>query len=129
MSRNNITKLIAAVVIIVFGFMLIKNLNHNEPTPPVVTPPKTASVNITEDGFAPSTIKVNIGTVVIWHNLDHKPHRIAANPYGTHSTLPSLDSMSKIPPNGTYRYTFDKAGTYGYHDELNPKINGTVIVK
>jgi len=130
MSNNKIFRLVAALIIIVLAVMLIKNLTHKEPTPPTVTPPVTAMVVINEDGFAPTTVKVKVGTVVIWTNNDSKPHRIAANPFGSHSTLPSLDSKTKISPNGgTYRYTFDKAGTYGYHDELNPKINGTVIVK
>ncbi|HSX52921.1 MAG TPA: cupredoxin domain-containing protein [Patescibacteria group bacterium] len=131
MNKKNITRLIVAVVILVLGIMLIKNLTHKDPKPPVITPPRTASVNISEDGlFVPDTLKVKVGTVVIWTNVDSgNSHRVAADPYPSHSSLPSLDSKTNMAFNGTYRYAFNKAGTYHYHDELHPEAAGTIIVQ
>jgi plastocyanin len=42
--------------------------------------------------------------------------------------LPSLVS-NQLGQGAVYRYKFTKAGTYHYHDEVNPTLNGTVIVQ
>lgn len=128
-SRRNILRgLLAAVVIAVVAWLVAAAAN-NPAAPAKITPPPVAKVLITEDGFQPASLSVKAGTVVIWDNQDTKPHRVAANPYGSHTTLPSLDSKSNIATNGSYRYKFTQKGTFNYHDELNPQVNGTVIVK
>ena len=129
-----IKKVLIALTVIVFLLVLgaIKITNRGNITksnPPIVSPNKQAMIQITEDGFVPSTLQINAGTTVIWTNVDSAAHRVASDPFPTHSGLPALDSKSNIADNGTYRYTFDKPGIYGYHDELNPKVNGSVTVK
>ena len=119
-----------AFAVLLVGVLAVVNMRQpKHVTAPDVTPPPTASVQITEDGFVPATLKVKVGTVVIWTNVDSAPHRIAANPYPSHTDLPELDSKTNMATDGTYRFTFDTPGTFHYHDELNPKTNGTVIVE
>lgn len=127
--KKSITIIVVAVVLFVLGWIVLGKVSRNNPTPPKVTAPVTAEVDMNEDGFNPATIKVKAGTVVIWKSTDSESHRVVSNPHPTHGDLPGLDSKSNIGPDDTYSYTFDKVGTYKYHDELDPTRNGTVVVE
>lgn len=86
-------------------------------------------VSITSEGFNPSTALIKPGTTVRWTNLDQQPHWVASNPHPEHDGLPGLDAGEPIGPDNTYTYTFNETGTFGYHDHLNPELNGTIIVE
>mgnify|MGYP000128981068 CR=1 FL=1 len=93
------------------------------------TPVTTANVSITKDGFTPATIQVKKGTAVTWTNTDGATHQVITDPHPAHTNLKSLDS-DPLGQGDSFTFTFEKAGTYGYHDEMSPlKIKGTVIVK
>jgi len=88
-----------------------------------------AKVSIAADGFTPANLDVTIGTTVTWTNTDSAPHRVASDPYPTNDGLPGFDSKEALQTNDTYTYKFEKAGTFGYHDEQHPlDIKGTVTV-
>ncbi len=100
------------------------------PAPAVRSNLPAAEVTLSKTGFVPRTISVQKGQSVKWTNSDTLPHRIAVDPHPTHTGLEGFDSEESITPKGTYTFTFEKAGTYTYHDETNPgKIQGTVIVE
>ncbi len=117
------------LIVLASAVALYVNSRATNSKPPTVTAPQTASVAITEDGISPGTLKIKEGTVVIWTSVDVGQHRIAADPYPTHSSYPELDSKTTFGTNGTYRFTFNKAGTYNYHDEQNPQRTGVIIVE
>ena len=94
----------------------------------VKTPAPIASVRITKDGFQPATLSVKQGTKIIWTNADGTMHQVAANPYPKGTDLTSLKSEI-LNNDQTYTYTADTVGSFGYHDQLAPTINGTLIVK
>jgi plastocyanin len=87
-----------------------------------------AVVRITNNGFQPATLVVRPGTKVVWSNGDQSLHQVTANPFPKGTDLPSL--KSEILTNAQeYAYTAHATGSFGYHDQLNPTINGTLIVK
>lgn len=130
MSKRKRLAIVTGLVLVFVSCVVLANrLTQQDPTPPTITAPKTATVMITEDGFSPATLKITLGTEVVWLNTDGSPHRIAANPVSTHSSLKSLDSKTNIDTNDKYLYTFTQAGTFKYHDELHPTTNGTIIVQ
>jgi plastocyanin len=86
-------------------------------------------IAITADGFEPATVLIPAGTEVTWINQNIEPHWIASNPHPDHDELPGLNSNEAIGPEGSYSYTFEESGEYGYHDHLNPETNGVVIVE
>jgi plastocyanin len=89
-----------------------------------------AEVSITSSGFSPATVTVKVGQAVTWVNTDSAPHIVASDPYPTDNALSGFDSQQNLSPNDHYSFAFDKAGTYTYHDDLNPyTLAGTVIVK
>ncbi len=92
-------------------------------------PNRIVEVIIREGIFEPATAKIKIGDAVSWRSKDEDdPHRIAANPHPTRESLPDLYSDDLTIENA-YTYTFNKPGTYHYHDFLHPEINGTIIVE
>ena len=88
-----------------------------------------ASVSITKEGFVPATIQIKKGSQVTWTNNDTSPHQVVTDPHPSHTNLKSLNSDS-LSQGESFTFTFEKTGTFGYHDEMNPlKIKGSVIVK
>jgi amicyanin len=73
--------------------------------------------------FSPMVIKVKVGATVTWTNQDSVHHSVVA------------DTISADAPNGpligqgeTYKFTFNKAGTYTFHCGAHPDMHGTVVV-
>ena len=89
--------------------------------PASTAPTATASVQIVKTGFVPATVGINSGDSVTWRNADTKKHQVVAN--GGQFASAVLD------PGKTYSHTFDRGGTYRYHDALYPALKGTVNVK
>ena len=111
-------------------FVVLKNNNKSvqestRPAPAVAT----AKVSIKSSGFFPGTVKVKVNSDVLWTNEDSAGHSVVSNPHPSHTDLPGLNSKANISQNGTYSYRFDTAGTYKYHDDVNPTFNGVVIVE
>jgi amicyanin len=81
------------------------------------------AVDIKEYAFTPETIKVKVGETVTWTNQDSVQHNVAAD-------TPSADAPDGplIGKGETYKFTFNKAGTYTYHCTPHPSMKGTVIV-
>jgi plastocyanin len=126
--------LILAGVVVLFlaAAVLIRHLTSEHTTTPSqkAAQAAVATVEITADGFSPSTLSVPVGTKVTWVNKDSQPHRVASNPYPENTSLPSLDSKDPpLGPNATYTYTFTTAGNVSYHDQYHPTTNGQVTVK
>lgn len=153
MSKN---VLIAAVVIIVLalaGWFLLKPQELSAPQPPVEvtsTPTPTQSpaasdgammeeekteekiadktVQIKSSGFKPQNITIKVGESVTWVNQDSQDHTVNSSPHPTHTDNPFLN-VGLIRPGEEKSLAFDKAGTYKYHDHLNPSLFGSVTVK
>jgi len=85
-----------------------------------------AIVWITSDGYLPSTLRIHRDTVVFWENHDKTKHRIMFTP-GEKQPL-NFDQTHDISSDQQYGARFMSDGTYHYHDLLNQKLNGTIIV-
>lgn len=83
----------------------------------------------TSSGFSPKSITVKVGTTVTWTNTSGKSMWVASNPHPTHQDLPGFDQLAKVDKDGTYSYTFTKAGSWKYHNHLAPNDTGVVIVQ
>src|SRR5687768_15557339 len=114
----------AALLAVVIG-ILIFALTRKEAEIPASVP----TVEITETGFSPLVIKVKRGDRVQWVNKDTRMHQVAADPHPTGELLPSLKSAEPLLEQETYTAVFEKAGTFTYHDFLDPLgYQATVIV-
>jgi plastocyanin len=90
--------------------------------------PKTVSVSIINGKFDANSLTISVNDTVIWVNKDVATHQIASDPHPTHTNLPDLES-GILATNQTFSFKFKQAGTYTYHDHINPTIKGTIIVK
>jgi plastocyanin len=101
------------------------------PTAPPATPPaasSNATINMTASGFSPATLTVKKGTTVTFVNDDSKPRQPASAPHPSHTDYPGFDPKQGIAPSDSWDFTFDRVGTWRYHDHLNPTQFGSITV-
>lgn len=86
------------------------------------------TITITEDGYSPLNIVVAEGTTVTFMNESGPARWPASDIHPTHEIYPEFDPKEEIPAGGSWSFTFDKMGEWGYHDHLTPSITGTITV-
>jgi len=80
----------------------------------------TKEVHIYENSFSPDRLQVKVGTIVEWKNLNTVAHTVT-------SDIDLFDS-GPLEYTGTYRVSFTRTGTYGYHCSLHPLVHGSIVV-
>ncbi len=133
----------AVVGLVVYGliyyFVLAKkggNVYNPSQTPPATISEATSSttetsedtVTLTADGFSPATLTVKVGTKVTWSNQGGVDATVNSSPHPIHTDYPPLN-LGSLPNGGTVSLTFDKPGTYKYHNHLKPSEFGTIVVQ
>jgi plastocyanin len=73
--------------------------------------------------FVPATITIKVGATVTWINATSAPHTSTSD-VGSTVTWNSRT----INPEGTFRFTFTRVGTFHYHCGIHPNMQGTIIV-
>lgn len=132
MKRKSVIYSVAALIAIVgvvLGTFIFSRPTVNPPLSGGNKTPPAASIDITDKGFVPATLRVAPGTSVVWTNKTSAPHGVASDPYPDRSKLPGLDSRTPLAPEATYSFTFKDSGSWSYHDHLNPTMVGTVVVQ
>lgn len=144
MSRNLAITIAAIAIILIGGWFLIRP-KQSTPLPPAATTPSSVEtttpatqeatpqteqnlVSITADGFSPKNVNIKAGGTVTWTNSDSAVHTVDSAVHPTHQVYPLLN-LGNIQPNDKKSLTFPKAGTYKYHDHLNPSLTGQVTVE
>lgn len=80
----------------------------------------TKTVQITKNGFTPSSTTVDVSDTVTWHNADTANHQVVANDGSFASPV--------LKSNESYSFTFPKSGKVSYHDSLATSHKGSVTV-
>ena len=125
------------------GRMIARSVKTGEPLPTSITEadgsgmpahtmpgaPAMVKVRYTDNGFAPSKIEVSTGTMVEFANESNIEMWVASDVHPSHEKLPTFDQFRSFKKGGLYRYVFDKAGTWEYHDHISPSLVGVVTVK
>ena len=73
--------------------------------------------------FGPENTTVKVGTKVTWTNEDAVVHTVTAD-----TKMDGAPDSMDIPKNGTYSFTFTKAGTSKYYCAPHTYMKGTVTV-
>lgn len=105
------------------------------PTAQIVT------VHYTASGFSPQTVTIHQGDTVNWV-ADSGQMWVASAPHPAHTGYDGTDlqthcatgytgpaPLDECAAGTTFSFTFDKVGTWAYHDHLNHNNSGTVIVE
>lgn len=89
---------------------------------------KITNVELTSNGFVPASLKVKIGTQIVWTNKSGTTATVNSDVHPTHLLWPFLN-LGSFDDGKSVSVVFDKAGTYTYHNHFNPSQKGTVIVE
>jgi len=102
-----------------------------------ISPKSENVVTYGDSGFSPSTITVKKGDSVIFKNTMPGGMWVASNPHPVHNAYPTtggcitstFDSCTGIPAGQSWSFTFDKVGTWKYHNHLHLNQGGTIVVQ
>ena len=83
-------------------------------------------VAIRSFAFEPRTIEVDVGTRVTWTNYDVAPHTATS---GTHGAETDLFDSGLLQRGESFGFTFTEPGSYVYHCDPHPYMEGMVIVR
>lgn len=121
--------LLVGGIAVYFYKPLTKKPTNSVPNPQtnVTTPVLSATVAISKQGFVPAAIEIKARTQLTWINKENSPHQIVSDPFPLQTNLKDLNS-DPLLFNEAFSFTFEKPGTYTYHDQINSKLKGTVIV-
>lgn len=89
----------------------------------------TFIIKMSPDGFEPQNLKVETDSTVIFLNADTKDRWPASNPHPIHNLYPEFDPKQGISPGKSWPFKPQKAGTFKYHDHLNPHFRATLVVE
>ena len=96
----------------------------------------------TDSGYSPKEMTVSLGETVTWTNKASRDMWPASAMHPTHTVYPNssiekcgtseeqniFDACRGISPEESYTFIFSEAGTWFYHDHLNPKSTGKITV-
>lgn len=100
------------------------------PSPTSAPSGNTMNVSITTDSsgnytFSPATITIKAGTTVVWTNMSGAPHTVTSD---DGKTFDSGIGNPIAASGGTFKFTFNTAGTFAYHCQIHPYMKAKVVV-
>lgn len=87
-----------------------------------------ASVVLTERGFQPNEIRVRRGSMVTFSSTEDNKYWPASDSHPAHGIYPEFDPERPLEPGESWNFTFEKEGSWGFHDHLRSYFIGTVHV-
>lgn len=87
------------------------------------------TISYTDGGFSPASIKIKRGQKVEFVNMSSGLMWVASAPHPSHTAYPTFDEKAVSQRGEIYTFIFDKAGTWKYHNHLNPIHTATIIVE
>ena len=120
-----------------------ETVTETEETPEIETPSATHTIEITRDGFNPSTSTISKGDTVNFINKQAIASWPASAVHPTHKVYPgsdinkcdtaeqsdTFDACRRLSQEETFSFTFNERGNWRYHDHLNPTTTGTITVQ
>ena len=90
-------------------------------TPGAMLTPGANTILITNLGYQPNPLQINVGTAITWMNTDSAPHTVT-------SDIAGLFDSGPINPNAAFTFVFNQAGTFTYHSTSDANVKGTIVV-
>lgn len=110
------------------GSLSCSNNSGSNLTGPGTLPAGSADVTIQDFTFSPASVSIKVGAAVRWTNHGPSSHTSTSDG-GVWS------SATLSPAAGSFAFTFNQPGTYGYHCSIHPPsiptyagFTGTVVV-
>lgn len=102
------------------------------PSPPPAPQPvtaKTYTIKYTNSCYTPAGLTIKKGDSVVFKNESSKFMWPATDDHPAHDEYPEFDSKSGIAPGNSYSFTFNRMGTWAYHDHNKPGCTGAITVQ
>jgi len=131
MNKNLLIGALALVALVGAGLMLWGAKPAETPgtaTTPIERVGQRITVSYENNSFNPEEVRVKVGDTVIFDNKGTGNIRVSSDPHPTHTSFPALESEA-LEPGNTYQLTLTEPGTVNYHDHLNAKAKGKIIVE
>jgi plastocyanin len=78
-------------------------------------------VTIKDFMFSPTSLTVKAGSTVTWTNEDDEPHTVVSDD--------KLFRSGSLDTNDSFKFKFDKTGTYHFTCSIHPRMLGTIVVQ
>ncbi|MDP3900920.1 MAG: cupredoxin domain-containing protein [bacterium] len=100
-------------------------------------------VVFTDNGYSPNVLQVRVGDKVVFRNETSGSFWPASAMHPTHMVYSgtslsehcpdvastAFDACEGLPEGSEWSFTFEKAGSWKYHDHLRPSMTGTIVVQ
>ncbi len=152
-DRSNNNLMVVASVVAVFAalgiilFLANQNMNNNDTSMDQTQTTDTArndandqpadndtnqdiaatTITFTDDGFSPNSYTVKKGTVVTVKNNSSESMQFSSDDHPQHQENSELN-LSVIQAGQSGTFTPTTVGTWGFHDHLNERRTGTLVV-
>ena len=155
---NKTIAIIVAVVVVGFGawYFMKSDYSLKKDEMQATSPPEEAVVSengavmgekqvvvYTDEGYVPSSLIIKAGEVVEFRNESSRETWPASAKHPTHTGYPGtdikkcdtaeagemFDSCGGIAPGASWTFTFNEKEEWGYHDHLDAKKFGKIIVE
>lgn len=139
--NKSIFAIIIIVIAAVGGYFIFKG-GESQPVqqPMVETKAPVAeeeTIAYTDAGYSPATLAIKKGETVVFKNQSTRSMWPASAKHPTHNVYPTtggcigstFDACKDIQPGESWSFQFDIAGSWKYHNHLNPSDFGTVMVE
>lgn len=108
--------------LLAFGITYYQNTRQNDQRS------KTTRVALRNDAADPSLLSVKVGQFVQFDSKDGQSHNlIQGTPDSSHEHSAGDLTSGVFKGNEAWKVEFKKVGTYNFFDQLNPKIQVTVV--
>lgn len=97
-------------------------------TPIPTATPAMQVISVTDNGFVPQKLVIKKGSTVTWTNNTKSAINISSDPYPLNNAYPPLN-LGNFNSGESLSLTFDKTGTYSYHNHIIPPQKGTIVVQ
>ena len=107
--------------------------------------PAFAVVTLTDSGFTPKTLTVNAGETVRFINESSRGMWVGSDDHPTHTDYDgtstrehcangmanngTFDQCAAVNKSDYWDYTFERAGTFGFHNHVGASYTGTIVVR
>jgi len=125
------------------GEAMVSESPKATPAPEEAMSPKEFTVTYSDSGFAPSNLRIKLGSKVIFNNDSSRTVWPASAVHPTHRSYPDsglnkcstaeegtlFDACGSVDAGDSWSFVFNNSGSWNYHDHLRPSNNGTIIVE
>jgi len=138
MKRHNLVIALSVLIVLsVLGYFAYRShgmpaeqaaANQLAPGEAASIPEGATVVTLTKDGFVPDTLTIKKGQTIAFRTTAGKLFWPASNLHPSHLLYPEFDPQQPIQPNNVWAFTFEKVGSWKFHDHLAPYFTGVVNV-